>query len=134
MAIIQSLSDGPIDLIGDVHGEKAVLETLLEQLGYDPEGGHSQGRRLVFLGDLVDRGPDSPGVLDIVMALCASGAAHCIMGNHELAILRGIPGHGNDWILPVPPGASKSAEPIKLAKPERRQAYLDFMASLCQHA
>lgn len=51
---------GPFDIIGDVHGCSAELETLLTTLGYD-DGRHPAGRTAVFVGDLVDRGPDSPG-------------------------------------------------------------------------
>ncbi|WP_171256991.1 metallophosphoesterase, partial [Acinetobacter baumannii] len=62
---------GPFDVIGDIHGCRAELETLLTDLGYRvardeqgrPVGAHQDGRRAVFVGDLVDRGPDTPGVL-----------------------------------------------------------------------
>ncbi|MCZ9346244.1 AAA family ATPase, partial [Streptomyces sp. TRM76130] len=73
---------GPFDIIGDVHGCAAELETLLGKLGYT-DGVHPEGRTAVFVGDLVDRGPDSPGVLRRVMAMVESGAALCVPGNHE---------------------------------------------------
>ncbi|MEU6477699.1 polynucleotide kinase-phosphatase [Streptomyces sp. NPDC047017] len=73
---------GPFDIIGDVHGCAAELETLLAELGY-ADGVHPQGRTAVFVGDLVDRGPDSPGVLRRVMAMVKSGHALCVPGNHE---------------------------------------------------
>ena len=72
---------GPFDVIGDVHGCRAELEQLLGSLGYvlarDSAGraagaAHPDGRRVVFLGDLVDRGPDTPGVLRLVMGMVAA--------------------------------------------------------------
>ncbi|MEU1297419.1 polynucleotide kinase-phosphatase [Streptomyces sp. NPDC005840] len=73
---------GPFDIIGDVHGCAAELESLLSSLGY-VDGVHPAGRTAVFVGDLVDRGPDSPGVLRRVMGMVRSGAALCVSGNHE---------------------------------------------------
>jgi hypothetical protein len=69
-----------VTFIGDVHGWSDRLERLLAKL--KPP--------LVFVGDLIDRGPDVLGVLSRVHALCDSGAAHCLLGNHEYALLRGI--------------------------------------------
>ncbi|MEU6545165.1 polynucleotide kinase-phosphatase [Streptomyces sp. NPDC046859] len=73
---------GPFDIIGDVHGCASELEALLGKLGY-VDGVHPEGRTAVFVGDLVDRGPDSPGVLRRVMGMVESGAALCVPGNHE---------------------------------------------------
>ncbi|MFJ5772692.1 polynucleotide kinase-phosphatase [Streptomyces sp. NPDC093094] len=73
---------GPFDIIGDIHGCSAELESLLAELGY-ADGSHPEGRTAVFVGDLVDRGPDSPGVLRRVMAMVKSGDALCVPGNHE---------------------------------------------------
>lgn len=73
---------GPFDIIGDIHGCAAELEALLGRLGY-ADGVHPGGRTAVFVGDLVDRGPDSPGVLRRVMAMVRSGNALCVPGNHE---------------------------------------------------
>ncbi|MCH0559824.1 polynucleotide kinase-phosphatase [Streptomyces sp. MUM 16J] len=73
---------GPFDIIGDVHGCSAELESLLAELGYQ-DGEHPQGRTAVFVGDLVDRGPDTPGVLRRVMSMVAAGNALCVPGNHE---------------------------------------------------
>lgn len=97
MRVIDPLFDGPVDIVGDVHGEFAALEDLLLHLGYDGEGRHVGGRRLVFVGDLTDRGPDSPAVLQTVRRLVAAGRAQCIIGNHELNLLRGERKDGNDW-------------------------------------
>lgn len=73
---------GPFDIIGDIHGCSAELESLLTKLGY-ADGVHPEGRTAVFVGDLVDRGPDSPGVLRRVMSMVKSGNALCVPGNHE---------------------------------------------------
>ncbi|MFI9748458.1 polynucleotide kinase-phosphatase [Streptomyces collinus] len=73
---------GPFDIIGDIHGCASELEALLGKLGY-VDGVHPEGRTAVFVGDLVDRGPDSPGVLRRVMAMVKSGNALCVPGNHE---------------------------------------------------
>ncbi|MEU6341954.1 polynucleotide kinase-phosphatase [Streptomyces sp. NPDC046977] len=82
---------GPFDIIGDVHGCSSELETLLGKLGY-ADGVHPEGRTAVFVGDLVDRGPDSPGVLRRVMGMVASGSALCVPGNHENKLGRYLKG------------------------------------------
>src|SRR5487761_178064 len=92
--LIQPLFAGPIDIVGDVHGEIDALRTLLHCLGYSLEGAHPEGRRLVFVGDLVDRGPDSPAAIELVRSLVKSQRAQCVLGNHELNIL--IDSHKTD--------------------------------------
>jgi protein phosphatase len=92
---------GRFDVIGDVHGCRGELEALLGRLGYlltrDDDGravdaGHPAGRRAVFVGDLVDRGPDSPGVLRLVMGMVAAGHAFAVPGNHENKLVRALSG------------------------------------------
>jgi protein phosphatase len=92
---------GPFDVIGDVHGCLAELTALLEKLGYAVDRDeaarpvnavHPEGRRAIFLGDLVDRGPDSPGVLRLVMGMVAAGTALAVPGNHEDKLLRALRG------------------------------------------
>ncbi len=97
--LIRPLFDGPLDIVGDVHGEITALETLLSALGYGLDGRHPGGRRLVFVGDLTDRGPDSPGVVRRVADLVETGAAQCVMGNHELNLLLGDRKPENGWFL-----------------------------------
>ena len=70
--LVAPLFDGPLDLVGDIHGEFSALQVLLERLGYNAEGIHPAGRRLVFVGDLVDRGPQSVAVLRFVQPLLAT--------------------------------------------------------------
>lgn len=79
-------SPQPYDIVGDIHGELGALERLLETLGYREQGNslaHPEGRKLLFLGDFIDRGPDSRGVLRLVRRLVDSGTALAILGNHE---------------------------------------------------
>lgn len=92
---------GPFDVIGDVHGCRAELAELLTTLGYeltrDDAGraigaSHPEGRTAVFVGDLVDRGPDTPGVLRLVMGMVAAGTALCVCGNHEQKLARALAG------------------------------------------
>lgn len=97
--LIRPLFDGPLDVVGDIHGEIGALRDLLAHLGYDAEGRHSRGRRLVFIGDLCDRGPDSPAVIDYVRRLVEAGLAQCLLGNHELNLLRGSAKEGNGWFF-----------------------------------
>ncbi len=99
LALIQPLAQGPLDIIGDIHGEIDALSALLERLGYRTDGTHPENRHLVFVGDLCDRGPDSPAVIFKVRDLVESGRAQCVLGNHELNLLRGKEKHGNHWFL-----------------------------------
>lgn len=97
MSLIQPLPPGPLDIVGDIHGELSALQDLLHHLGYDDSGRHPQARTLVFVGDFVDRGPDSPGVVDLVQRLVESGNACAIAGNHEINLLRHDPKDGAGW-------------------------------------
>ncbi|MEU8912835.1 polynucleotide kinase-phosphatase [Streptomyces nigrescens] len=92
---------GPFDIIGDIHGCRSELETLLGRLGYalvrdalgrPVDAAHPEGRTAVFVGDLVDRGPDSPGVLRLVMGMVGAGHALCVPGNHENKLGRYLKG------------------------------------------
>lgn len=86
---------GPFDVIGDVHGCASELRSLLRRLGYEEREGsfrHPEGRRAIFLGDLVDRGPDVPGALRIAMAMVRDGQALCVIGNHEAKLARKLAG------------------------------------------
>lgn len=83
---------GPFDVIGDVHGCADELRALLAQLGYRDDGAHPDGRRVIFLGDLVDRGPKVVEVLRIAMTMVEQGRALCVMGNHEAKLMRWLDG------------------------------------------
>lgn len=77
---------GPFDLIGDVHGCYREMQELLSKLGYELEDGcytHPEGRKAVFLGDIVDRGPRIPDVIRTVSKMYEAGAALFVPGNHD---------------------------------------------------
>ncbi|TAH36857.1 MAG: metallophosphoesterase [Planctomycetota bacterium] len=95
--MIQPLFEGPVDVVGDVHGDWEGLGRLLQRLGYESDGAHAHGRRLVFVGDLVDRGPDSVTVCRFVRELMQRGRAQAILGNHELNLILGKRRPGNEW-------------------------------------
>lgn len=80
-----------LDVIGDVHGLADGLQALLTKLGYDAAFQHPEGRKLCFLGDLVDRGPQSLAVLDLVRAIVAQGH-YCVKGNHDNNLALGLRG------------------------------------------
>ena len=128
---------GPFDVIGDIHGCRAELETLLAELGYaivrDADGravGASHpGRRAVFVGDLVDRGPDTPGVLRLVMGMVGAGDALCVPGNHENKLVRALRGRN----VQVTHGLAESLAQLE-AEPEQFRAEAErFMDGLVSH-
>lgn len=100
---------GPFDIIGDVHGCLGELHALFEALGYlmadDGTWRSPSGRLPVFVGDLVDRGPDSSGVLRLVMRLVRHQVALAVPGNHDLQLLKWLDGvptpvlHGLDTTI-----------------------------------
>lgn len=129
--LIAPLFDGPIDIVGDVHGELDALRDLLRQLGYDSAGAHPDGRRLVFIGDLTDRGPDSPSVLDFVRRLVESSCAQCLLGNHELNLLLQKAKTGNGWFFDVDHDAGKGEFAGYARMPAgTQQPVLDFLATM----
>jgi protein phosphatase len=96
---------GPFDIIGDVHGCGDELERLLDTLGYvwserPPEVAgpyrrvyrHPEGRKAIFLGDLVDRGPRILDTYQLVRAMVDAGSALCVPGNHEAKLVRKLRG------------------------------------------
>ncbi len=93
----------PLDLIGDIHGHADRLEALLRKLGYNQRGNayrHPE-RRVVFMGDYIDRGPDSPRVVKLVRAMVDAGSAVALCGNHEFnAICFNTPREGGGYLRP----------------------------------
>jgi protein phosphatase len=86
---------GPFDIIGDVHGCCEELEQLLVTLGYANAGpagawSHPGGRKLIFVGDLVDRGPRIPETVRLVMDSVKAGNALCVPGNHDIKFMRAV--------------------------------------------
>lgn len=84
------------DIIGDVHGCYDALRRLCRALGYDEGFHHPEGRTLIFVGDLTDRGPDSIQVLRTVIRLIGIGGARMTLGNHDEALLRWLCGQPVD--------------------------------------
>jgi hypothetical protein len=75
-----------VDIIGDVHGNPGRLVSLLDRLGYVRTAGrwrNRDGRKIVLVGDYVDRGQDSRTVLELVHQLCEDGVALALAGNHD---------------------------------------------------
>ncbi|RCV49900.1 polynucleotide kinase-phosphatase [Marinitenerispora sediminis] len=129
---------GPFDIVGDVHGCRAELEELLAGLGYlvdrDAHGRavgarHPQGRTAVFVGDLVDRGPDTPGVLRLVMGMVAAGTALCVPGNHENKLVRALRGRK----VTVAHGLAESLAQLDAEPEEFRAVVLEFCDGLVSH-
>jgi protein phosphatase len=125
---------GPFDIIGDVHGCFDELRILLNVLGYDvardgSTASHPQGRRAVFLGDLVDRGPKTPAVLRLVMGMVREGAALCIPGNHEVKLLRALQGRQ----VATGHGLAESLEQLSREPPEFITELIGFLDGLIGH-
>ncbi|WP_329057140.1 polynucleotide kinase-phosphatase [Streptomyces sp. NBC_01453] len=119
---------GPFDIIGDIHGCASELETLLTGLGY-VDGVHPEGRTAVFVGDLVDRGPDSPGVLRRVMAMVKSGHALCVPGNHENKFGRYLKGRKVQHTH----GLAETVEQFAGESEEFTQEVAEFVDGLVSH-
>ena len=101
-------SDAPgYDIIGDVHGCATELESLLAGLGYEREGGTGpychETRQAIFVGDLIDRGPQQRRVLQTVKAMVDGGSAQMVLGNHEFNALA----YATEW----PTGSGKYLRP-----------------------
>ena len=128
---------GPFDVVGDVHGCRAELEQLLERLGYSierdsdgrPVGARHPHRQAVFVGDLVDRGPDTPGVLRLVMGMVAGGDALCVSGNHEAKLLRALRGRQ----VQVSHGLAESLAQLEREPDEFRTEVEAFLDGLISH-
>jgi protein phosphatase len=129
---------GPFDVIGDIHGCRSELETLLGALGYaidrDAQGRpidatHGAGRKVVFLGDLVDRGPDTPGVLRLAMGMVRNGHALAVPGNHEDKLVRALRGKK----VQTSHGLAESLAQLAAEGPEFRGEVEHFADGLVSH-
>ena len=125
---------GPFDIIGDVHGCYDELVALLGELGYLVYDGattasHPEGRRALFLGDLVDRGPKTPAVLHLVMNMVRDGTALCIPGNHEVKLLRALQGRQ----VTTSHGLAESLDQLRSEPPEFTKELIDFLDGLVGH-
>jgi len=123
---------GPFDLIGDVHGCIDEFKELLDKLGYgisESSVTPPEGRKLVLVGDLVDRGPDSPGVLRLVMQMVEAGTALCVRGNHDDKLLRKLQGRE----ITIGHGLAETLEQLAKEPPEFVERMRLFLESLPTH-
>ena len=127
---------GPFDIIGDVHGCFDEMNTLLQQLGYTVESEGAEyrvippdGRRAVFVGDLVDRGPKIPEVLRLVMGMVKAGTAFCVPGNHDVKLMRKL--RGKD--VKIAHGLADSLTQLEPESPEFKRQVGDFIDDLVSH-
>jgi hypothetical protein len=128
---------GPFDIIGDVHGCAGELEALLSLLGYTVEwegAGPDRrcvtrapaGRRVVFVGDYVDRGPRSLDTLRIVMTMIGSGQSFGVLGNHDARLVRWLDGRN----VQTTHGLADTAEQLQGLSAALRQQLKTFLDNL----
>ncbi|PZO44552.1 MAG: polynucleotide kinase-phosphatase [Pseudanabaena frigida] len=141
---------GPFDIIGDVHGCCDELEELLRSLGYQileakansptnspfwefPTYSHPEGRKAVFLGDLVDRGDRILDTVKLVRNMVVAETGLCVPGNHDIKLLRKLNGknvkinHGLEQTLAEIEGLSAEL------RDEAIQEMCQFLDSLISH-
>ncbi len=127
------------DIIGDVHGCADELTDLLIELGYQIETGNEYkyqfkitpptNRMAFFVGDLTDRGPDSPRVLKMVMSMVEGGAALCVSGNHDDKLMRYLKGHK----VNTKHGLDTTIEQLEKESEDFVAQVLDFLMKLDSH-
>jgi protein phosphatase len=127
---------GPFDIVGDVHGCVEELLALLDAMGYrvgrDGKGfavTPPEGRTLVFVGDLVDRGPSAPGVLRLAMGMARAGTALCVAGNRDTELVRVLRGGA----APVSRGMARTLDQLAAEPESFRAAAMDFLHELPSH-
>lgn len=133
---------GPFDIVGDVHGCYDELFDLLSKLGYgvtqqagEPEGQcevtgpAGEPRKIVFLGDLVDRGPKTPAVLRLAMKLVREKKALCVPGNHDVKLLRALWGKN----VQITHGLAESLAQLGAETEDFRKQVASFLDSLVSH-
>jgi protein phosphatase len=123
---------GPFDIIGDVHGCYDELLELLRRLGYEMTVATARppaGRKAVFVGDLVDRGPQVAAVLRLVMDMVAAGSALCVLGNHDDKLRRRLEGRD----VRVSHGLAESLAQLQREPPEFTERVRAFLGGLVTH-
>ncbi len=127
---------GPFDIIGDVHGCFDELVALLEKLGYSvrQDGTETtatppEGRKAIFVGDLVDRGPKIPSALRCAMSMVAAGTALAVPGNHDVKLLRKL--RGKD--VKLTHGLADSVDQLEGESEEFKKQVAEFLDDLVSH-
>ena len=128
---------GPFDIIGDVHGCFDELVELLKELGYEistqPDGEivvePPQGRKAIFVGDFVDRGPKVAEVLRLVMGMQKTEAALCVPGNHDVKLVRALQGRN---VNPTH-GLAESLSQLEEESAEFKTQITEFLNGLVSH-
>ena len=132
---------GPFDIIGDVHGCFDELKELLLKLGYSINQAEEteinfgfnvnppENRKAIFLGDLVDRGPDSPNVLRLVMSMVNSGIAYCVPGNHDLKLQKYLSGKS----VQLKHGLEETVKQLETETSQFKSLIEKFLYSLISH-
>lgn len=131
---------GPFDIIGDIHGCADELQTLLVKLGYRIEWSNDdgdrrvtvippEGRKVVFVGDLADRGPNSPDVLRIAMSMTAAGTAYAVQGNHDRKLERWLAGRK----VTIAHGLQQTIDQLEGQDRRFREALAKFLDGLRSH-
>ncbi|MEL6805753.1 MAG: metallophosphoesterase, partial [Bacteroidota bacterium] len=117
------------------------LLELLKKLGYavnnvpEVKGNYGiavippAGRQAVFLGDLVDRGPNSPAVLKLVMSMVNAGTALCVPGNHDIKLQKKLNGKN----VQLKHGLAETVEQLALETSEFKKEVREFLYSLISH-
>ena len=128
---------GPFDIIGDIHGCFDELVQLLKELGYEistqSEGETivepPQGRKAIFVGDFVDRGPKVAEVLRLVMGMQKTGAAICVPGNHDVKLVRALRGKN---VNPTH-GLAQSLSQLEKTSTAFKTQVAEFLEGLVSH-
>jgi len=127
---------GPFDVIGDVHGCFDELIALFQQLGYSVQQSGTDfrvtppdGRKAIFVGDLVDRGPKIPETLRLAMAMAKAGTALCVPGNHDMKLLRKL--RGKD--VQITHGLADTLAQLEPEPPEFKREVAEFIDDMVSH-
>ena len=127
---------GPFDIVGDVHGCFDELLELMSGLGYQVDRQEAafsvappDDRKLVFVGDLVDRGPATPDVLRLVMTMVNAGQAFCVPGNHDMKLVKALKGRD----VQLTHGLAESLQQLEQEPAEFRAQVLKFLDDLVSH-
>ncbi len=121
---------GPFDIIGDVHGCYDELVRLIRKLGYrQNEDGichHPENRKLVFVGDVVDRGDNSLDTLRLIMKLCHDRTAYMVLGNHDDRLRRFLKGNA----IEIKHGLETTAAEMERVSKEEKESIISFLEEL----